>query len=191
MTYGGVGLVLMSFFFDQPLVERITGNDIVEMLLEQANRLGKKVYFLGGAGGQAQKAATVAKTRYPNLLTAFDSAGRVEKINGQWQMAPAILEKIEREAPEILLVAFGHGKQEKWISDHLSRLSSVRVAVGVGGALAFLSGEVRRAPKWLQSVGLEWLYRLILEPKRLWRIVNAVLVFPITVLFDRIRMHKV
>src|SRR3989344_1084128 len=57
----GVGLVLMSFFFDQPLVERITGNDIVEMLLEQANRLGKKVYFLGGAGGQAQKAATVAK----------------------------------------------------------------------------------------------------------------------------------
>ena len=81
--------------------------------------------------------------------------------------------------PDILFVAFGHGKQEKWINEYLRDLPSVKIAMGVGGAFDYLSGQTSRAPLWMRKIGLEWLYRLIREPKRLKRIWRAVIIFPI------------
>ena len=92
------------------------------------------------------------------------------------------MEKIREEAPDILLIALGHGKQEKWIAAHLPELPSVKVAMGVGGAFDFIAGRVLRAPRILRRLGLEWLWRLILQPSRLPRIWRAVIKFPILVL---------
>src|SRR3989338_5352072 len=89
-----------------------------------------------------------------------------------------IIEHINAVKPEILFVALGHGRQEKWIYENFEKLPSVKLAMGVGGAFDFFAGRIRRAPKLLRSVGLEWLWRLILEPRRYGRILNAVLVFP-------------
>jgi N-acetylglucosaminyldiphosphoundecaprenol N-acetyl-beta-D-mannosaminyltransferase len=90
-------------------------------------------------------------------------------------------------APELLLVAFGHPKQEMWIARHLPDLPSVKVAVGIGGTLDYWSGAKKRAPQFLRSLGLEWFWRLMQEPKRWRRIFDAVVVFPSLVLWDKIR----
>ena len=79
--------------------------------------------------------------------------------------------------PDILFVAFGHGKQEKWIYENLKDLPGVKVAMGVGGAFDFVSGNKKRAPKWMRVIGLEWLYRLIHEPNNLGRIWKATVIF--------------
>ena len=96
-----------------------------------------------------------------------------------------LLSRINSARPIILFVAFGQGKQEKWIFHHLDLLPSVRVAIGVGGALDFIAGEIKRAPVWLQKIGWEWLYRLTQEPKRWPRIINAVVVFPALVIKEK------
>jgi N-acetylglucosaminyldiphosphoundecaprenol N-acetyl-beta-D-mannosaminyltransferase len=81
-------------------------------------------------------------------------------------------------APEILLVGFGHPKQERWIANNLHQFPSVKIVVGVGGTFDVWAGRIFRAPKWLRALGLEWLWRLMQEPKRFRRIWNAVIVFP-------------
>ena len=99
--------------------------------------------------------------------------------------AEEIIGKIREAKPHLLLAAFGAPEQDLWISEHLKKLPSVRVAMGVGGTFDFLAGKRRRAPKWMRSIGLEWFYRLLREPKRIKRIFNAVVVFPMLVLLHR------
>ena len=89
-----------------------------------------------------------------------------------------LLKIIQQAAPDILFVALGHPKQEKWIAAHLKELPSVKLAMGVGGAFDYISGVVPRAPQWMRGCGLEWLFRLIYEPRRIGRIFRAVVVFP-------------
>ena len=84
-----------------------------------------------------------------------------------------ILEKINQANPDIIFVAFGMGKQEKWIVENLPKIPSVKIAMGVGGSFDYLSGVIPRAPLFLRQIGLEWLYRLIRQPQRFWRIFNA------------------
>jgi len=91
---------------------------------------------------------------------------------------------INRRQPDILFVALGHGRQEKWIARNLSKLSSVKLAMGVGGSFDYISGQVKRAPKFMRKLGLEWLYRLIKEPWRLPRILVAVIKFSWLVIKD-------
>ncbi len=88
-----------------------------------------------------------------------------------------VIQRIRDAHPDILLVALGHGKQEKWIASHLAELPSVKIAMGVGGAFAFIAGRVRRAPKLMRALGLEWLWRLFLQPWRIVRIYRAIIVF--------------
>ena len=96
--------------------------------------------------------------------------------------APTILAMIRTAAPHLLLVAFGAPAQDLWITKHLTEMPSVRVAVGVGGTFDFLAGRVKRAPAFMRSLGLEWLWRMIREPRRIGRIWRAVAVFPVLVL---------
>ena len=86
---------------------------------------------------------------------------------------------------KILFVAYGSPNQELWIAHHLHELKSVKIAMGVGGAFDFLAGERKRAPKWMQRLGLEWLFRLIQEPSRIKRIYNATIKFPLKILQQR------
>lgn len=179
----GFGLQLVTF---GRLKNRVTGNDILKILLSLAYWQNKKIYFLGGAGDQAEQARQKVKQRLPDIQIQADAGGLISKED-DWFIHPSVLAKIQAFAPDILVVGLGHEKQEFFIQDFLPRLPSVKIAVGVGGVFAFLSGQIKRAPKIFQQLGIEWLWRLIKEPNRLGRIFTAVIIFPIMFFWDKIK----
>lgn len=158
----GVGLMWAARMLGTPLKERIAGSDFVWDIAQLAAERGYTMQLMGGKGGTAQEAAKRLKIK-------------VEKL------------KIVETNPDILLVALGHGKQEKWIAEHLRELPSVKIAMGVGGALDFIAGHVARAPRALRFIGLEWLWRLMRQPWRAPRIWRAVVVFSWLVLRAKFR----
>lgn len=188
----GVGLVFMSRFQDVRIPERVTGTDLVDDVCAQAARAGKKVFFLGGERGEAKGAADVLRERYPSLeVVGAVSGGYVARNEkGILECGEDVLRELRDACPDILFVAFGHGKQEEWILQNLPAMPSVRVAMGIGGAFNFISGRVRRAPKLVRKAGLEWLWRLMREPGRIMRILRAVIVFPFLALTEKRCYHK-
>ncbi|MBU0531762.1 MAG: WecB/TagA/CpsF family glycosyltransferase [Candidatus Uhrbacteria bacterium] len=186
----GVGLQYAATSSGQNL-PRITGNDLLKMLAALCTDKNKKIMLLGGEKEDvAKKSADLLLEEYPTLQVDHDPAGPVYKLDDEWHMNPAVIQHIKEFEPAVLLVAFGHGKQEKWIRAFLSELPSVKLAAGIGGAFDYLSGSVPRAPRHLQTMGLEWAYRLYKEPKRLGRIWTAVVVFPFCVIYDKIKSRK-
>lgn len=167
----GFGLLLAARFLGTPLRERVTGVDLLERIAEESMRRGWRVYLLGGDPGIAARAARTLQGHFPSvLIVGADDGGK------------GTAERIRAANPDILFVAFGQVKQEKWIAENISNLPSVKVAMGVGGAFDFLAGKARRAPKMVRAAGLEWLWRLCVEPWRARRIWNAVVRFPMAVL---------
>lgn len=146
---------------------RITGSGIVRDLLE--NNVGS-IYLLGGMNGVYE---LIAK-RFKNITLVGGYDGIVDESNTK-----ALCKEINNLGPDFLLVGLGAPKQERWIYDNIQDLSNVKFAIGIGGSLDFASEQVKRAPKYIQTVGLEWLFRLFQQPRRLPRIVNAVIVFPL------------
>lgn len=176
----GFGLMLASKFLGQPLKERITGADFIWDIAELCEQNKCSIYLLGGKNGAAEKTAEILKKKYPNLKVVGDS--RITVRNYESGIMNRELEKINSFNPSVLLVAFGQVKQEKWIDKNLKKLPGVKFAMGVGGSFDFISGQVKRAPKFMRKIGLEWLWRLILEPWRWKRIYNAVVKFSWVVL---------
>lgn len=164
----GAGLKLVD------IVNTTPGVDLMERLCKASADLGFTIGLLGGRDKVAEKAAECLKKKYPGLKVVFAEPGGTVDMNGDVGVVRAQpSEGTARCAPtikippcDILFVAFGAVKQEKWISKNLDKLP-VKVAMGVGGAFDYLSGEVKRAPKLMRNLGLEWLFRLILQP---WRI---------------------
>lgn len=171
-----VGLLWMARLTGQRIPERVTGVDTVTALLETVSA-EHPVFLLGAALGVADRAAAELRKRNPALRIVGTHAGSPRNED-----AAAIIAMINRAAPHLLLVAFGAPAQDLWIAEHLRELPSVRVAIGVGGTFDFLAGTARRAPKFLQSIGCEWLWRVLREPWRIRRILNAVVVFPVLVM---------
>ncbi len=163
----GVGLVWASKLLGSPIKERISGTDLMENLCQLAAKKGWSVYLFGGWPGVAQKALAVLKKRYPGLKGWAESGPKLEIGNWKLEIEEKWLKEINKKKPTFLFVAFGMGKQEKFIADNWPDLK-VKLAMGVGGAFDYISGETPRAPNWLRKIGFEWLYRLIREPWR-WR----------------------
>lgn len=163
----GMPIVWASRMMGTPLPERVTGADIVPELAALSERKGYRLYMLGAREEISKRAYENLLAKHPNLQIV----GRVSpKLANLLDMDnDAILRDIERAQPDILFVAFGNPKQEKWIYLHRERLGSVPVCIGVGGTFDFLAGETARAPLWMQKSGLEWVHRLSHEPRRLWR----------------------
>ena len=180
----GIGLMLAARFLGMPLKERIAGSDFVWDLARLAAKNGCTVYLLGARPGITHAAAAKLTSQFPSLKIAGAESGppRDRHPEPREGSHTDVCEKIRAAAPDILLVALGHGKQEKWIAAHLHELPSVKVAMGVGGAMDFIAGRVRRAPQVLRLLGLEWLWRLFLQPWRLPRIYRAVMKFSLLVL---------
>lgn len=156
----GVGPVLASHIAGQEALKgRVTGIDLIWALFAG---LGVKhgVFLFGAKEGAAQEAAK-------NILQKAPQAKIAGTINGYVGDEEAI-SAINRSGAEILLVALGMPKQEKWIYDNLKKMPNVKVAIGVGGAFDFISGRIRRAPRFMQKIGLEWLWRLFAQPSH-WR----------------------
>jgi N-acetylglucosaminyldiphosphoundecaprenol N-acetyl-beta-D-mannosaminyltransferase len=141
---------------------RIAGADLVPALVAAAAEEGLSVLLLGGENGSAAAAARHLSARFPSAVIDYLEPPCVplDQLDDE-----AILDRIAQAQPHILLVAFGHPKQEKWIRRHRAALPMV--AVGVGCSLDLVAGRQSRAPRWMQKAGLEWSYRMVHEPRRL------------------------
>lgn len=166
VTADGMPLVWLSQILGQPLEERVTGADMVPALAEKAAREGKSIYFFGGIDGSAKRTAMILKDRYPNLKVAGYSAPMID-LNDEIENKVEIA-RINITNPDILLIALGNPKQEIWFS-RFKKYIKVPVSMGIGGTFEFISGVTSRAPDWMQKTGLEWIYRMSQDPKRLIR----------------------
>lgn len=184
VTPDGAGILWATITLNCPLVERVTGIDIIYNVCQLTAKKGYSLYLLGASPGIAKKAAENLIKEYPGIkivgthhgyFNSLDSEGAIinDKSNGNKidnKEEKEIIREIEEKRPDILLVGMGVPKQEKWITKNLSRLN-VPVCMGVGGSFDVLSGKISRAPLWMQKHGMEWIYRLIREPKRVFRII--------------------
>lgn len=161
----GAPIVWASRWLGSPLPERAAGSDVIPCLMRAAAEKNLRVFFLGAGPGVAAAAAQRLEAEYPTLKIDHFSPpfGKLADLDhGE------MISRVRAASPDILLVSFGCPKQEKWISMHYGALG-VPVSIGVGATLDFLAGRVNRAPAWMQHSGTEWIYRLMQEPRRLFR----------------------
>lgn len=140
-----------------------TGTDLMDKLCQTSNENGFRIGLLGGRDLVAKRSADCLVKKYPDLNIVFAEPGPHVNIEGSEEDQ---INNQKLPTMDLLFVAFGQSKQEKWIYKNLNRLP-VKVAMGVGGAFDYISGQIPRAPMWMRNLGLEWLYRLIKQP---WRI---------------------
>lgn len=164
VTADGAGIVWASRLLGAPLPERVTGIDLAQALCARAAVRGHRVFLLGAAPGVAEGAAIRLQRAYPGLRVVGTHHGYFET-----DRAPCpIVERIRRANPDLLFVGMGAPLQERWALAQ-RRALGVPVIMGVGGSFDVLSGRLLRAPHWMQRAGLEWAFRLCLEPRRLGR----------------------
>lgn len=180
----GFGVTCAAFVNGQHIT-RVTGVELAEKLLDEAVIHNWNVAFIGGEPGVAEKALATQQTQRPTLRGFALQGGKIGADGMGDDTDAEAIHQITMQAPDVVLVAFGHPKQERWIAKNLPTLPSVKVILGIGGTFDYWAGIVPRAPKWLQTIGLEWLYRLFREPWRWKRIWRAVVVFPLSVLVYR------
>lgn len=176
----GAGLLVAARMLGHFLPARVTGVDLVESLAAEPDV--QPIFFLGAAPGVAEKAASMLASRNPALKIAGTFSGSPSPSEES-----SIVDRINNSGARTLFVAYGAPMQDLWIDRTLPKLPLVRIAMGVGGAFDFLAGIRKRAPKWMQQCGMEWLWRLVQEPSRIGRICNAVIVFPLLVITSRFR----
>lgn len=180
----GIGLVYASHWLGRPLPERVPGSELVYRLAQLAAQEGWRLFLLGAAPGVAQEAGRRLQQRYPGLTIAGTYAGSPDAAENE-----TLVQRINASRADLLFVAYGAPRQDKWIARNREALTTVRVAVGVGGALDFVAGKAVRAPGWVQKIGLEWLHRLLHEPWR-WRRMLALPHFAFRVLATEQRIKK-
>lgn len=159
-------------------IKRIPGVDFMVDLCVLADKEGRGIYLLGSGDEAVIKNTFEAlHKKFPNLKISGYNKGPVLNEDTMQQFDTYIIDEINKTGAEILFVAFGMGKQEKWIYENLSKMPNIKVAMGVGGSFDFISNRIKRAPLFLRKLGLEWVYRLIQQPQRIGRIFNATAVF--------------
>jgi N-acetylglucosaminyldiphosphoundecaprenol N-acetyl-beta-D-mannosaminyltransferase len=163
VTADGMSVVWASRLLGEPLKQRVTGIDLFERLVGVAAERHWSVYFFGARQQAVTKAVEICKARFPILRVAGFRNGYFTP-----QESRLIVEEIKESKADLLFIAMGSPAQEKWIAANFEQ-TGVHFALGVGGSFDHLAGFVRRAPRWMQQAGLEWLHRLLLEPHRLWR----------------------
>jgi N-acetylglucosaminyldiphosphoundecaprenol N-acetyl-beta-D-mannosaminyltransferase len=163
----GVSLLWSANFLNTPLNGRVNGTDLFEQLCAIAADKGLKVFLLGGRTGAADAAREILETRHPNLRIVGTHCPPYG-FEAQPAELALINAKIQAANPDLLFVGLGAPKQEKWIAANYQQLS-VPISVGIGVSFELVANMVSRAPVWMQKTGLEWLFRLIVEPGRLWK----------------------
>jgi len=182
----GAGIVLISRLLNMPVRERVTGADIVPGVVRLAAEKGLRVALVGGRNQHTITKAAAALG--PSVV--FAAHGVPKRHWNDEAEHEKMIEVLRASAPHVVLVAFGAPKQEQWIARYRDRIPSVRLWMGIGGALEFASGAARRAPSVMRAHHFEWLWRLIHEPRRIRRILTAVIAFPLTVLYAALTEKK-
>ncbi len=168
----GYGIVLLS-----KIKNKIPGVDFLLSICKIAEKRNLSIFLLGGEGDTAKKTSIKLKEKFPKI-----------KIAGFSQDQNSCYNLIKNTAPDILFVALGAPKQEFWIHENISKFPNIKIAMGVGGAFDMISEKKKRAPYFLRKINLEWLWRFFLEPKkRLKRVFNAIIIFPLLVLYFKFK----
>jgi N-acetylglucosaminyldiphosphoundecaprenol N-acetyl-beta-D-mannosaminyltransferase len=175
----GTGAVVAARLLGDPLPGRAPGRLLVDRLAAIATERRLSLFLLGAGPGIAERAAATLRGRHPELRIAGTYAGSADDDAD-------VVPRVVAAAPDMVLVAFGMPKQERWIARNMPRLPTVRVAVGVGGSLDYLAGVAKAPPRIVHAVGLEWLWRLVRDPKR-WRRQRVLPLFVLLVLIARMR----
>jgi len=178
----GVGIIWASKILSKkPLKERVTGTDLIPALAKLSAKKNYRLFFLGADEGIGERTAKNLKKQFPKMQIAGCYCGSPYDLE--------TLEKVKKAQPDVLFVAFGAPKQEKWINKYKNSLG-IPVMLGVGGAFDYISGKIPRAPENIRSTGFEWLYRLIKQPWRSKRQL-ALIKFAILVLTKKLgRLNK-
>lgn len=162
----GAGILMAAKYMKQPLKERITGIELILDLLAYAQQQGLSCYFLGAKETVNEKAVSEMKNKFPDLRIAGHHHGFFDLDD------PAIVAAVVKSNADIVLVALGLPRQEKWITKHMDHFNK-GLFIGVGGSFDVLAGEVKRAPEFWIKLNLEWLYRLLKQPYRFKRILKV------------------
>jgi len=174
----GIGIILGARILGTPLRGgRVSGIDFAVSLLVKMAQSGRSLFLLGAKPGVAERAGQVLCGRYPGLVIAGAS-------DGYFTDDSAVISEINQKQPDVLFVCLGSPKQENWMFGNVEQLNT-KLCVGLGGALDVFSGNVRRAPVFMQKSGLEWLYRLFREPKRIKRMIKLPL-FVIVLIWKKV-----
>lgn len=182
----GVGLrYAIAALTDETLVHRQTGVELVSRLMNIAHRNHKRILLVGGEAGAAERTKQMFEKTFPGIEIFVFDPGIVT-----FPVSDRIFEQILEISPDIMLVALGQKKQEKFIQEVLPNVPMIRIAVGIGGAFEMIAGMKPRAPRVLSQMGLEWVWRALIEPRRIGRILNASFVFPIMVVYGTLRQHR-
>lgn len=159
----GFGVILAAKLLGKSLPERVSGPDLMEKIVKLANENGYKIYFLGAEQAVVEKVVKkYAEIYSPKIIAGFRNGYFTE------DGAPLIAKQIADTNPNILFVAITSPKKEKFLYENKKILSNINFITGVGGCFDLVAGKTKRAPLWMQKVGLEWFYRLIQEPRRLF-----------------------
>lgn len=163
----GMPLIWISKMRGNPIKEKISGSDFFPKLCERAAEKGYSLFLLGAAEGVAAKAAKNLKEKYEglNIVGTYSPSYGFEKKDDEIKM---IIEMINETKPDILAVGLGAPKQEKFLYKYKNELN-VPISLAIGASIDFEAGNINRAPKWMQNIGLEWFYRLCKEPKRMFK----------------------
>jgi N-acetylglucosaminyldiphosphoundecaprenol N-acetyl-beta-D-mannosaminyltransferase len=166
VTPDGAGVVWMAKVLGLPVESRVSGVDLVDRICAAGAQRNWSVYLIGAAPGVADEAAKKLSERHPGIRIAGVTNGYYPA-----EEESQVVARIAELRPDVLFVGFGIPKQEKWIARYLRQLG-VPVAIGVGGSFDVISGRLKRAPRWMQVAGLEWLFRTLQQPKRLPRLLT-------------------
>jgi N-acetylglucosaminyldiphosphoundecaprenol N-acetyl-beta-D-mannosaminyltransferase len=166
-TPDGMPMVWMGRLQGQPSIRRVYGPDLLLNLCEHSRAVGFSHFFFGGKPGVAEELADALQKRFSGLKVAGTFCPPFGPLNSEERAALA--NKVRETRPDFFWVGISTPKQERFMAEYVSTLPEAKIFIGVGAAFDFLTGRVRQAPRWMMSLGLEWLFRLFQEPKRLWR----------------------
>lgn len=163
----GMPLVWLSRLNKTKLKNRVTGSDLSELICKESYKKNFKIFFLGAMPGVGEVAKTNMEKKYAGTQIVGTYSPSREEIKNEI-LSLSVIEKINNSGANVLLVSFGAPLQEVWINTHKNKLKT-NINIGVGASIDFLAGNVKRAPKFIGNFGLEWMFRLCLEPRRLFK----------------------
>lgn len=182
----GIGMKMAGRFLKTGVRQNVNGTDLFPRLCERMGESGKRLFLLGAKPGVADRVGAWVEQHHPNVNLCGVQHGYFSESD-----LDDVLASIRDARPDVLLVAFGAPKQDLWIQRHL-KSTGARVAIGVGGLFDFYSGDVSRAPLWMREIGMEWVWRFLQEPQRMWKryfLGNGVFLF--RVFCERLRLFRV
>lgn len=159
----GQSIVWASKILKKPVPERVAGIDLMEELIKLSEKKGYRVYFFGAKEEVVTKVVDTYKDKYKDLQVAGYRNGYFTEAD-----MPEIVEDMKNSNADILLVAFSSPNKEYWLEENMDKIN-IPFCMGVGGSFDVVAGKTVRAPKWMQKSGLEWFYRFLQEPKRMWK----------------------